>query len=97
MSSMGETTIPDSGRAWCYRRGGSAYPKRGSAIARGLGLRSFLPTTFVAYTRRSAVLLHACPKRPRRRAGELGVASVGDARQVDTLGGSHLLHPCLSR
>src|SRR5262245_43871648 len=54
MSSVGQTTIPDPGRTWCYRRGGSAYPKRGPGIARGLGLRSYLSTTFVAYTRRSA-------------------------------------------
>jgi hypothetical protein len=33
---------------------GSAYPKRRSAIARGLGLRSSLSATFVACTRRSA-------------------------------------------
>src|SRR5262249_17229958 len=48
MSNVGQTTIPDRGRAWCYRRGGSAYPKRGSDIARGLGLRSFLSATLVA-------------------------------------------------
>ena len=70
MSSVGETAIPDSGRAWCYLRGWSAYPKRGSDIAWGLGLRSFLSATFVACTRRSAIFtrpLRTRRERPRRR------------------------------
>src|SRR2546430_2340370 len=50
MSSVGQTTIPDPGRTWCYRRCGSAHPNRGSDIASGLGLRSFLSTTFLACT-----------------------------------------------
>jgi hypothetical protein len=47
MSSVGQTTIPDPGRTWCYRRCGSAHPNR-TDIASGLGLRSFLSTTFLA-------------------------------------------------
>src|SRR5215475_7651156 len=75
MSSVGQTTIPDPDRTWCYRRGGSAYPKRGSGIARGLGLRSFLSTTFVADTRRFAASAQAASRAPPaamlppRRAG----------------------------
>jgi hypothetical protein len=59
MSSVGQTTIPDPGRTWRYRCGGSAYPKRGSGIARGLGLRSFLSATFVACTYTPIPLTHA--------------------------------------
>src|SRR5215831_10561592 len=64
-SHLGQTTIPDPDRTWCYRRGGSAYPKRGSGIARGLGLRSFLSTTFVADTRRFAASAQAASRAPR--------------------------------
>jgi hypothetical protein len=48
MSSVGQTTIPDPGRTWCYRRCGSAHPNHGSDIASGLGLRN--STTFLACT-----------------------------------------------
>src|SRR5215831_16740988 len=65
MSSVGQTTIPDPSRTWCYRRGGSAYPKRGSAIARGLGLRSFLSATFIACTRRFPAFTRPAARAPR--------------------------------
>src|SRR5215469_17612788 len=65
MSSVGQTTIPDPDRTWCYRRRGSAYPKRGSGIARGLGLRSFLSATLVACTRRSAAFTRPAAKQKR--------------------------------